>query len=340
MNSSINGRPQDQLSYGATLNRERLVVDADRLFSVRWLINRLLAEIQKVLTPVTILQSHKFFFAIRQQPELWFAWHMLKHHQASLAKVEEYKQMFPENGNFIEALREEREKAIKEFMKFVPSKQWDTLHDNDASWRVYAKRIFQANSKNPQIEKKFFLLVDYICVMTDALCGNWNLLFPSDEENADMQTYIDQNATHNNLDLVGIKTVLKTLLRGVWFDKFCNDSKKYNTNWRDNYIDALFNSEYGQDIVINWDKKQIPIKGYVLGCLYAAGVFCAGVKMLAIAKEIVSPYYPTKDSDDKVMKEWQKKSSSLSNYMGQADKQNFYDWAIRYIEADDNRKLD
>ena len=62
--------------------------------------------------------------------------------------------------------------------------------------------------------------------------------------------------------------------------------------------------------------------------------------MLAIAKEILSPYYPTKNTDAQVKQEWQKKSSSLSNYMGQADKQKFYDWAIKYIEAADNQKLD
>lgn len=340
MNSLTNRFPQDQPSYGATLNRERLLGDADRLFSIRWLINRLFSEIKQLLIFDYNLQSHKFFFAIRQQPELWFAWHMLKHHQASLAKVEEYKQMFPENGNFIEALREERENVIKQFMKFVPSKQWDTLRDNDDSWRIYAKRLYQANSKNPLIELEFFALVDYICVMTDALCGNWNLLFPSDEDNTDMQTYIDQSATSNNQEMAEIKTVLKTLLKSAWFDKFCDDSKKYDTHWRDNYIDALFKSDYGQELVIGWDKKQIQIKGYVLGCLYASGVFCKGVKMLAIAKEILSPFYPTRNTDAQVKQEWQKKSSSLSNYMGQADQQEFYDWAIKFIEAYDNQKLD
>ena len=78
----------------------------------------------------------------------------------------------------------------------------------------------------------------------------------------------------------------------------------------------------------------------MLGCLYASGVFCKGVKMLAIAKEILSPFYPTKNTDAQVKQEWQKKSSSLSNYMGQADQQKFYDWAIKFIEADDNQKLD
>ena len=335
MSSLINGRPLDQLSHGANMYRERLLVDADRLFSIRWLINRLLAEIQKTLTPEAYLQSQKFFFTLRQQPELWFAWNMLKYHQSSLTKVEEYKQMVPESGKFIEALREEREDVIRKFMKFVPSKQWDILRDDDTSWRIYAKRLFLAYSKNPQTVQEFFMVVDYICVMTDALCGNWNLLFPSYEENSGMQTYINQTSTNTNLELVDIKTVLKTLLKGAWFDKFCVDSKKYDTNWRDKYIDDLFNSEFGQGIVIDWDKRQIQIKGYVLGCLWFAGVFCKGISKLLIAKEILSPYYPSKDNEDKIKKEWLKKSNSLSNYMGQAGKQKYYDWAIEFIKAAD-----
>ena len=335
MSSLINGRPLDQLSHGANMSRERLIVDADRLFSIRWLINRLLAEIQKTLTPEAYLQSHKFFFALRQQPELWFAWNMLKYHQSSLTRVEEHKQLFTESGKFIEAMREEREDVIRKFMKFVPSKQWDMLRDDDTSWRIYAKRLFQTYSKNPQIVQEFFGMVDYICVMTDALCGNWNLLFPSNEENSGMQTYINQSSTNTNLELDDIKTVLKTLLKGAWFDKNCVDSKKYDNNWRDKYIDDLFNSEFGQDIVIDWAKKQIKIKGYVLGCMHASGMFRKGISMLAIAKEILAPYYPAKDNDAKVMAEWVKKSKSLSNYMGQAGKQKYYDWAIEYIEATD-----
>ncbi len=333
MSSLINGRPLDQLSHGASVSRERLLVDADRLFSIRWLINRLLAEIQKTLTPEAYLQSHKFFFALRQQPELWFAWNMLKYHQSSLTNIEEHKQMFPESGKFIEAMREERKEVIRKFMKFVPSKQWDILRDDDTSWRIYAKRLFLAYSKNPQTVQEFFMVVDYICVMTDALCGNWNLLFPSNEENSGIQTYINQSSTNTNLELVDIKTVLKTLLKGAWFDKFCVDSKKYDTNWRDKYIDDLFNSEFGQGIMIDWDKRQIKIKGYILGCLWFAEVFHKGISKFMIAKEILSPYYPSKDNDTTVMAEWKKKSKSLSNYMGQAGNQKYYDWAIEYIEA-------
>ena len=131
MNDSYMGGFSNPLSRGSSLSRERLLVDADRLFSIDWLIRRLLIEIQGSLTPEAIAQHHKLFSTLRQQPDMWFAWQMLRAHHASFAKVEEFKQMFPEGRRLIEALNEEREDTIKKFMRFVPSKRWDSLRDDD-----------------------------------------------------------------------------------------------------------------------------------------------------------------------------------------------------------------
>ena len=141
MNDSYMGGFNNPLSRGSSLSRERLLVDADRLFSIDWLIRRLLIEIQGSLTPEAIAQHHKLFSTLRQQPDMWFAWQMLRAHHASLTKVEEFKQMFPEGRRLIEALNEEREDTIKKFMRFVPSKRWDSLRDDDRSWREYARPL-------------------------------------------------------------------------------------------------------------------------------------------------------------------------------------------------------
>ena len=92
MNDSYMGGFNNLLSRGSSLSRERLLVDADRLFSIDWLIRRLLIEIQGSLTPEAIAQHHKLFSTLRQQPDMWFAWQMLRAHHASLTKVEEFKQ--------------------------------------------------------------------------------------------------------------------------------------------------------------------------------------------------------------------------------------------------------
>ena len=125
MNDSYMGGFNNPLSRGSSLSRERLL---------DWLIKRLLIEIQGSLTPEAIAQHHKLFSTLRQQPDLWFAWQMLRAHHASLAKVEEFRQMFPEGRRLIEALNEEREDTIKKFMRFVPSKRWDSLRRSSSSW--------------------------------------------------------------------------------------------------------------------------------------------------------------------------------------------------------------
>ena len=91
MNDSYMGGFSNPLSRGSSLSRERLLVDADRLFSIDWLIKRLLVELQGSLTPEAIAQHHKLFSNLRQQPDMWFAWQMLRAHHASLAKVEEFR---------------------------------------------------------------------------------------------------------------------------------------------------------------------------------------------------------------------------------------------------------
>ena len=213
MNDSYMGGFNNPLSRGSSLSRERLLVDADRLFSIDWLIRRLLIEIQGSLTPEAIAQHHKLFSTLRQQPDMWFAWQMLRAHHASLTKVEEFKQMFPEGRRLIEALNEEREDTIKKFMRFVPSKRWDSLRDDDRSWREYARLLYPMKDKNALIEQEFFLLVDYICVLTDGLCGRWNQLIPVSEADSS-----EASASAADLDAVQPRAEFKALLKGSWFD--------------------------------------------------------------------------------------------------------------------------
>ena len=205
MNDSYMGGFNNPLSRGSSLSRERLLVDADRLFSIDWLIRRLLIEIQGSLTPEAIAQHHKLFSTLRQQPDMWFAWQMLRAHHASLAKVEEFKQMFPEGRRLIEALNEEREDTIKKFMRFVPSKRWDSLRDDDRSWREYARLLYPMKDKNALIEQEFFQLVDYICVLTDGLCGRWNQLTPVSDE-AD-----SSEASASAADLTNYSTMIRSV---------------------------------------------------------------------------------------------------------------------------------
>lgn len=310
------------LSHGSSLSRERLLVDADRLFSIDWLINKLLNELHGSMTQQALAQSHKYFFQLRQQPELWFAWHMIKNHHASLAKIDEFRQLFPESGKLIAALNEEREEAIKAFMKFVASKRWDYLRDDERSWREYACILYKMKDKNAEIEQKFFELLDYICTMTDALCGRWNLLFPTSDANEDTNDDAS-HVTNPDLDSVQPRAEFKALLKGEWFDKNCADKEKYNNKWRDKFVDELLKSEHAQVIINHWDDRSLVDMLGIIGAMKDAGVFTEGLASLALAKSILN-YHPL-----------QKKDKTLSKYIGDAQKLKCYDWVKEYVEKFD-----
>ena len=314
MNDSYMGGFNNPLSRGSSLSRERLLVDADRLFSIDWLIRRLLIEIQGSLTPEAIAQHHKLFSTLRQQPDMWFAWQMLRAHHASLTKVEEFKQMFPEGRRLIEALNEEREDTIKKFMRFVPSKRWDSLRDDDRSWREYARLLFPMKDKNALIEQEFFQLVDYICVLTDGLCGRWNQLTPvSEAEPSDALTIAP------DLDAVQPRAEFKALLKGPWFDKYCSNKAKYDTNWREKFVEALFKSPYAQTIIESWADRSLVDMFGIIGILKDEGVMREGLSDLALARSVLA------------CTTIQKKDKTISKYIGDAKKHPCYYWVKEYL---------
>ena len=315
MNDSYMGGFNNPLSRGSSLSRERLLVDADRLFSIDWLIRRLLIEIQGSLTPEAIAQHHKLFSTLRQQPDMWFAWQMLRAHHASLTKVEEFKQMFPEGRRLIEALNEEREDTIKKFMRFVPSKRWDSLRDDDRSWREYARLLYPMKDKNALIEQEFFQLVDYICVLTDGLCGRWNQLIPVSDE-ADSA---EASASVADLDAVQPRAEFKTMLKGSWFDKHCSDKEKYDTNWREKFVEALFKSPYAQTIIASWDDRSLVDMFGIIGILKDEGVMREGLSDLALARSVLA------------CTTIQKKDKTISKYIGDAKKHPCYYWVKEYL---------
>jgi len=316
MNDSYMGGFNNPLSRGSSLSRERLLVDADRLFSIDWLIRRLLIEIQGSLTPEAIAQHHKLFSTLRQQPDMWFAWQMLRAHHASLTKVEEFKQMFPEGRRLIEALNEEREDTIKKFMRFVPSKRWDSLRDDDRSWREYARLLYPMKDKNALIEQEFFQLVDYICVLTDGLCGRWNQLTPvSEADSADIST------SAPDLDAVQPRAEFKAMLKGPWFDKYCSNKAKYDTNWREKFVEALFKSRYSQAIIESWADRSLVDMFGIIGILKDEGVMREGLSDLALARSVLA------------CTTIQKKDKTISKYIGDARKHPCYYWVKEYLSG-------
>lgn len=333
MNFSMNSGRSSYVSRSNTISHERLFVDADRLFSIGWLIERLMKELHSMLTPEAASAHHLFFYSLRQEADRWFVWEMLGAHQSSLSDVKALHQMFPEKELFFTKLREEREELIREFSKLLISKRWDQLRDDDRSWREFARVMFNIQKSTPSATEQFFPLLDYICVITDVLCGRSNLYFldATEADKAELQAYIKNESTSPDLDSITVRAELKTLLKGAWFDKYCSDKEKFTIEWREHFVDDLIASEYGQKIIAEWDDRCQVIKGHILGCLQEAGVFNEEVSGLKIARTILYPNALQKSENREEEEEKKKKSKTLSSYMGKGKRQKYYYWVIEYV---------
>ena len=168
--------------------------------------------------------------------------------------------------------------------------------------------------KNALIEQEFFQLVDYICVLTDGLCGRWNQLIPASEaENSGAST------SAPDLDAVQPRAEFKALLKGSWFDKHCSDKEKYDTNWREKFVEALFKSPYAQAIIESWDDRSLVDMFGIIGILKDEGVMREGLSDLALARSVLA------------CTTIQKKDKTISKYIGDAKKHPCYYWVKEYL---------
>lgn len=99
----------------------------------------------------------------------------------------------------------------------------------------------------------------------------------------------------------------------------------YNLNWLDNYVRALMNGEYKDEIAIDWakDDKRMKVACFILGALVDGGVLDGNY--MDIAKVI----FEGKEKGDKK----EKKLRTLANYIGQGKKQTLGKWTQAYIEG-------
>ena len=339
MNSSFNFSRSNSFSHSNKLSYERLLVDADRVFSVDWLIRRLFSEFQSMLPSEASADHHLFFYSLRQESERWFVWNMITTHQQSLGEVRAIHQAFPEKEQFFSQLKDERQSLIEDFSRLTISKCWDTLRDDDFTWRDFAHKLFGLNKMRPEDSARFFMLIDYICVITDVLCGRSNLYFldATEEDRALLQEYISKEKSDPDLGTISVRAELKSLLKEPWFDKYSSDKTKYTAEWRENFIDALLDHEvYGRMIVEDWDysarNRRDKTKAGIVGCLLLAGVFKEDLSKLKLARTILYPNLSQLPDDKESKEERSRKSSTLSNYISQGIKQKYYYWVIDYVK--------
>lgn len=312
------------------VSRERLVTEADRLFSIGWLIRRLVNELRDMLLPRDSVAKHPlFFYSLRDDPERWFVWNMLQGHQKSLPKVREHLALLAEDANMVAEVADERKRTINSFNKFTASKRWDTLQDDDRSWREFARMLYKSKAYDSKVELLFFETVGYISMLTEVLCGRAREYFfePTDEDRLKLKFFLGGSNAPAFLTAENPMVGLKSLLGAEWFHDMCK-SPKFDEDWCDMFVNALLASEHGEAITRDWKQKSQIMMGYVIGSLKAAGVF-RDYSNLSIAKEILTPYY------GEMEKELKKKSSTFANYMGQAKDAFFHVWVVKYVSEFD-----
>lgn len=310
---------------------ERLQVDADRLFDIGWLIARLTEELRQLLSTEAAKSPSRLFGSLRRNAEHRFAWEMLHAHTKSLSQVSDLQQLFPERDLLVKKLQEEREQQIDLFSQLMISKRWDTLRDDDSSWRRFAHMMNNLRATTPELNERFFSLVDYIYMLTLAILGKEQAYFSE----ADDDTSIETAPPAPNLNSIDVRAELKLFLREAWFDKFSTDKKRFTTEWRDRFVNELIESEYGEAIIADFtnetrDKRQI-VKGAIVGCLKAAGVFAESD--LSMARAILYPQGSKQPLNHEEEAERKKKSKTLSSYIGREKKQKYYYWVLEWVEA-------
>lgn len=323
-------------SSSPTLSRqrsyERLQVDADRLFDIGWLIVRLTQELRQMLSAEPSPTPPQLFGSLRRNAERWFVWEMLHQHTKSIARILDLQQLFPERDLFIRKLQEEREQQIDQFSQLLISKRWDTLRDDDTSWRKFAKVMFGL-SETPETSERFFALTDYIHMLTLVILGKEQ---PYLNDTADPEPSPTETTDTPAPGLIATRAELKLFLRQEWFDKFSTDKKRFTMKWREDFVNALLDSDCGEAIIADYtnethDRKLI-VKGVIVGCLKAEKVLDGSD--LSIARTIL---YPNGVAQDQAaVAEAQTKAKTLSSYIGQYKKQKhekIYYWIQDWVET-------
>ena len=295
-------------SSSPTLSRqrsyERLQVDADHLFDIGWLIARLTQELRQMLSAEPAPPPSQLFGSLRRNAERWF----------------------------IRKLQEEREQQIDQFSQLLISKRWDTLRDDDTSWRKFAKVMFGL-SETPETSERFFALTDYIHMLTLVILGKEQ---PYLNDTADPEPSPTETTDTPAPGLIATRAELKLFLRQEWFDKFSTDKKRFTMKWREDFVNALLDSDCGEAIIADYtnethDRKLI-VKGVIVGCLKAEKVLDGSD--LSIARTIL---YPNGVAQDQAaVAEAQTKAKTLSSYIGQYKKQKhekIYYWIQDWVEA-------
>lgn len=118
---------------------------------------------------------------------------------------------------------------------------------------------------------------------------------------------------------------LQRLLRGDWFAEV-RTSECYDAAWTDAFVEALMNSEFGEQIARDWAvqgkrERKAQVKGHVVGLLKDAGVLKGSYGSIARKVGIIVNEENKKDP-----------YKTFADYMARGKKQPYAGWVKEYVE--------
>lgn len=107
---------------------------------------------------------------------------------------------------------------------------------------------------------------------------------------------------------------LKSVLNGDWFEEVRTHSK-YTKKWREGFVEALIDSDYGWDIAVMWSdqSKREVLKAYIVGCLKDSGVISGAYDQIARQMGYDESY------------------RSFSRNIGRGKNQEYFQWTLNYV---------
>ena len=111
---------------------------------------------------------------------------------------------------------------------------------------------------------------------------------------------------------------LTLLLQEEWFALLTTNENLYVQQWRQQMVEALMATEWGEQIARDWavSEKRLTLKCMIVGCLKDAGVIKGSYNQ--IAKLL--------DFDDE-------NTATLAKYLGMGKKQPYADWISDYVKT-------
>ena len=99
--------------------------------------------------------------------------------------------------------------------------------------------------------------------------------------------------------------------------RFLSDSNnsKYTKKWREGFVEALIDSDYGWDIAVMWSdqSKREVLKAYIVGCLKDSGVISGAYDQIARQMGYDESY------------------RSFSRNIGRGKNQEYFQWILNYV---------